>query len=271
MKKRGLLLLVALVAIALLVVTAGCGGGAKEQPKADSAAQQQSQPQEPPKKEVLKVGSEAAYAPFEYQENNQITGFDIELIKAIAEAIGMEAQVTHVDWDGLYPALNAGTIDVVISAMTITDEREKEVDFSEPYFQAQQTIAVKEGSTIKGMKDLIGKKVGVQMNTTGHYVVRDYPGMKEKDITPFPTTPDALMNLGKGVVAAVVADEPVVLNFIKYNPEMKLATVTDEFEKEYYGMAVKTDNPLREKLNEGLKKVKESGKYEEIFNKYFGK
>ncbi len=249
-------------ALVLSLALAGCGGG--KQPEVPTGGN------EPPKV-ALKVGTEAAYAPFEYEENGQITGFDADLIRAVAQAIGMEAQLTHVEWDGLFPALDVGTVDVVISAMTITDERLLEVDFSDPYFEARQIIAVKQGAAITGMKDLVGKKVGVQSNTTGHYAVEKLPGMKDKDIIKFPTTPDALYNLGSGAVAAVVADEPVVLNFIKHNPEMKLATVTDEFEKEYYGIALKKGNPLVQKINEGLAKVVESGEYDRIYNKYFGK
>ncbi|MEW6662190.1 MAG: basic amino acid ABC transporter substrate-binding protein [Bacillota bacterium] len=265
MTKRSLFMLLCLVLVAVLLVTVGCGGGKKEPAPTTGGGSAG------PAKTVLKVGTEAAYAPFEYEEGGKITGFDIELIQAIAEAAGMEAKVSHVEWDGLFPALDAGTIDVVISAMTITEDRLKEVDFSDPYFEARQIIVVKQGSTISGIKDLVGKKVGVQMNTTGHYAVEAIPGMDEKHIIPYPTTPDALMNLINGSVEAVVADEPVALNFIKHNPEMKLATVTDDFEKEYYGIAMKKNSPLLEQINQGLKKVKESGKYQEIYNKYFGK
>ncbi|GAW93150.1 basic amino acid ABC transporter substrate-binding protein [Calderihabitans maritimus] len=277
MKKVGIALLVALLVFGLMVAVTGCGAGGEKAGKEESGANtEQTQPGEGGEKEVaiLKVGTEAAYAPFEYvdEKTGEITGFDAELIKAIAEAIGMEAELQHIDWDGLYPALNSGEVDVVISAMTITPEREEEVDFSEPYFEVVQAIAVKEGSEIRSLADLVGKRVGVQANTTGHYAVEQIEGMKEDDISTYPTTPDALMALETGEVEAVVADDPVVANFIKHNPDAGIVMIEDPtVEPEFYGIALKEGNPLREKINEGLKKVKESGKYDEIYAKYFGK
>ena len=258
----------ALLTLALgLMVAAGCGAN-------QTSEEPNKAPEPTTEKAVLKVGSEASYAPFEYvdEKTGEITGFDAELVTAIAEAVGMKAEITHVEWDGLYPALNTNQVDVVISAMTITDDRKKEVNFSDPYFEAQQLIAIKEGASITGLKDLVGKPVGVQANTTGQYVLEKVSGVNADDIKPYPTTPDAMMNLTNGSVQAVVADGPVVLNFIKNNADAKLTTVTDNFEKEYYGMAIKKDNTeLVAKINEGLKKVKDSGKYDEIYNKYFGK
>jgi len=183
----------------------------------------------------------------------------------------LEVKIKHVDWDGLFPALESGDINCIISSMTITPEREEIVDFSEPYFEATQIIAVKEGSDIKGLEDLVGRPVGVQQNTTGHYAVEKIEGMDEKDIKKFPYTPDALINLTNGLVEAVVADAPVVFNYIKHNPDAGLTTVTDDFEKEYYGIAVKQGNEeLLAKINEGLAKVKEDGTYDKIYKKYFG-
>lgn len=253
-----------------LIIAAGCGANqknAEETPKEPAQVKTEDKP-------VLKIGTEASYAPFEYvdEKTSEITGFDAELVTAVAEEMGMKAELTHVEWDGLYPALNTGQIDVVISAMTITEDRKKEVNFSDPYFEAQQLIAIKEGSEVKGIKDLIGKPVGVQANTTGQYALEEAAGINKDDIKPYPTTPDAMMNLVNGSVQAVVADGPVVLNFIKNNTDAALTTVTDNFEKEFYGMAIKKDNTeLVAKVNEALKKVKDSGKYDEIYNKYFGK
>lgn len=253
-----------------LLVAAGCGAK-QDQPNQATPKQETPQAANQP---VLKIGTEAAYAPFESFDNktNEIVGFDAEFITAVADAMGMKAQLNHTEWTGLVPSLNTGQVNVVISAMTITDERKKEVNFSDPYFQAQQIIAVKEGSPVKGLKDLIGKPVGVQGNTTGQYALEKYPGFNKDDIKPYPTTPNALENLINGSVQAVVADGPVVLNYIKTNPDAKLTTVTDKFEKEFYGVAIKKGNDdLLKKVNQAIKKVKDSGKYQEIYNKYFGK
>jgi len=247
----------------LIFVLTGCGGG-EEAGKAQGEGETE--------KLVIKAGADAAYAPMEYKnpESGEVEGFDADLIRAIGEAVGLEVDIKHVDWDGLFPALESGDINCIISSMTITDERKKIVDFSDPYFEATQIIAVRKGSDIKGLEDLVGKKVGVQQNTTGHYAVEELEGMKDEDIKKFPTTPDALINLTNGLVDAVVADAPVVLNYIKHNPDAGLVTVTDDFEKEYYGIAVKKGNKeLLDKINEGLAKVKKNGTYDELYKKYF--
>ncbi|WP_366923798.1 basic amino acid ABC transporter substrate-binding protein [Metallumcola ferriviriculae] len=253
MKKYTKLVLLAMLALGLIVFAAGCGG--------EKAAEG----------DKVIVGTEAAYAPFEWQEDGEILGFDAEIIQAIVKEMGAELEHNHVAWDALYPSLNNGSIEAVISAMTITEEREEEVDFSDPYFEAMQIIALPDGSTIAGLEDLVGKKVGVQANTTGQYALEELDGMKDGDIQKYPTTPDAMMALATGELAAVVADSPVVLNYIKTNPEANLKTVTDDFDKEYYGIAVKQGNTeLLEKINAALSTIKENGKYDEIYNKYFG-
>ena len=161
----------------LMLGAAGCGGG-------DGG--QESDEAEVPTEIV--VGSDAAYAPMEYVEDGEVLGFDADLIRAIGEHVGIDVKVKHVDWDGIFAALESGDIDCIISSMTITEDRLKEVDFSDPYFEATQIIAVKEGSDIEGLVDLVGKPVGVQQNTTGHFAVEEVEGMDDGDIKKYPTT-----------------------------------------------------------------------------------
>lgn len=260
MKKGFCYLMMIVLIIGVMAVAVGCGG---EQQTGDNQAPEG-------EKKVLKVGTEATWAPFEYTDaDGNIVGFDIDLIRAIGEVEGFEVEVNHIEWDGLDPALNSGQVDVVISGVTITDERKKEADFSEPYFEASQIIAVLEDSPAASMADLAGKKIGVQGNTTGQYVCED-AGVPDDLIIKYANIPDAMMNLVNGSVDAVVGDLPVVERFISTNPEMKIKTVTDEFEKEYFGIKVKKGNTeLLEKINNGLKTVKENGKFDEIFNHYF--
>jgi ABC-type amino acid transport substrate-binding protein len=252
--------LVATLIMLSLVALAGCGS---TKPAANTNASAPSQ------KKVLKVGSEITYAPFEFKddkENN--TGFDLELITEIGKAAGFdEVKIENVAWDGLIPSLESGKIDLVAAAMTITDERKQAALFSDRYFQSTQYIAVKEGSTIKSAADLKGKKVGVQTNTTGQ-TVAEKAGVTS--IKKFDTIPDALNALKIGAVDAVVADSPVVLWFIKQNPDAKIISLNGDFDKEYFGMAMKLGNQeLATKINDGLKKVKDNGKYKELYKKYF--
>ena len=256
--KKFMQLTMAAVLILGVMVSAGCGSKAETPAAAE--------------KKILKVGTEATYAPFEFTDDaGNITGFDAELIRAVAAEMGYDAQITHIAWDGLDPALNSGQVDAVISAVTITPERQLEMDFSEPYFEASQIIAVRADSTITGMADLKTLKVGVQANTTGQYA-SEKAGIPDAQISKYPTAPEAMMNVANGSLDAVVADSPVVMNYLATNPELKMKTVTDNFEKEFYGIKVKKGNTeLMTQINAGLKKVKENGKYDEIFGKYFKK
>lgn len=125
---------------------------------------------------TFNVASDMAYAPFEYidEATNEPVGFDMDLIRAIAKESGFAVNLVNTNWDGIIPALLAGNADMIISAMTITEERQKSVTFSDPYFEATQYIAVKEGSPIKSLADLEGKKIGVQNATTGDIAVTKY-------------------------------------------------------------------------------------------------
>lgn len=252
---------VATVLVMSLLGLAGCGGTQAASAPATTGSNSA------PSEKILKVGSDIAYAPFEYMNNQQQPeGFDIDLMKAIGEDMGYQVKFEAAAFDGLIPALGAGKYDTVISAMTITDERAKTVQFSNKYFQATQYIAVKKGSSIKTEADLKGKKIGVQVATTGQEVV------EKMGITPqkYDTTPDAMNDLINGGVDAVVADSPVVLYFIKQNPDKNIVAIPGNFAKEYYGIALKLDDKaLGDKVNASLKKLMDNGKYNEIYKKWF--
>ncbi|TCQ03092.1 transporter substrate-binding domain-containing protein [Serpentinicella alkaliphila] len=124
---------------------------------------------------TIKAGADMAYAPFEYvNDKGQPEGFDMDLIRAIGAEMGFKVELINTNWDGIIPSLIAGNIDLIISAMTITEKRQETVTFSNPYFEATQYIAVKEGSTIKSLEDLKGKKIGVQNGTTGDIAITNY-------------------------------------------------------------------------------------------------
>ncbi len=216
---------------------------------------------------ILKVGSDIAYAPFEYfDEKQEATGFDIDLMTAIAEDMGYKAEFETAAFDGLIPSLQAGKYDCVISAMTITEERGEVVQFSDPYFSAVQYIAFKKGENYEKIADLEGKKIGVQLNTTGQFAVEDAGLVPQK----FDTTPDALNALLIGGVDVVVADNQPVLSFIEANQTDDIESVTADTEDEFYGIAMQLENTeLADEINATLKKFKDNGKYAEIYGKWF--
>ena len=222
---------------------------------------------------VYVVGTDAAYAPFESQnEKAEIVGFDIDVVKAIAAKAGIEVKFVNTPWEGIFNALNQGDRDLLVSAVTITDERKQTMDFSAPYFDAQQLIAVKGTSKVAKFDDLKKLKVGVQTGTTGDEAVSKLQGKTSANIKRFESTPLALKELEAGGVDAVVADNGVVIHYVNNNAGSKFKTVADaSFTPEQYGLPVKKGNTeLLGKLNKGLADIKADGSYDKIYTQYFG-
>lgn len=219
---------------------------------------------------TVTIGTNAEYPPFEMvDEGGNIVGFDIELMDAISEEAGFEVEYVNTRWDGIFVALAAGEFDAVISAATITPERAETVDFSDPYFNAGQTIAVRaDESGISGPDDLAGKQVGVQIGTTGDIWLTEETNA---EVVRFDENTLAFQALANGDVDAAVADGPTAAEIVKANPEMGLTVLPGVYTDEEYGVAVNKDKPeVLEAINAGLAAVRESGKYDEIWQKYFG-
>ncbi|WP_339060480.1 basic amino acid ABC transporter substrate-binding protein [Tepidibacillus marianensis] len=220
------------------------------------------------------VATDATFPPFESTTpSGEVVGFDVELIKAIAEAQGFKVNVKHLGWDPMMKAIENGKADIAAAGISIDDERKQKYDFTEPYFDATQVILVLENSPVASVDDLKGKNIGFQSGTTGEKAVqklfgKDYPGAKGYD-----DLPGAVNDLSTGRIVAVIGDNAVVGEFMKKSQNNKLKVIKDgRFEVEHYGIMVKKGNTeLLKQLNEGLKKIKENGKYQEIEGKYFAK
>ena len=254
------------------IVLAACSKTEPPAPAAATPAPAASAPA--PAAKVYLVGTDAAYAPFESQnEKGEIVGFDIEVVKAVAAKAGIEVKFLNTPWEGIFNTLAQGDRDLLVSSITITDERKQTMDFSSPYFDAQQLIAVKNDSKIAKFNDLKKLKVGVQNGTTGDEVVTKLQGKNSANIKRFESTPLALKELEAGGVDAVVADNGVVVHYVANNSGAKFKTVSDaSFASEQYGLAVKKGNTeLLEKLNKGLADIKSDGTYDKIYTQYFGK
>jgi polar amino acid transport system substrate-binding protein len=227
----------------------------------------------PPPAKVYVVGTDAAYAPFESQnDKGEIVGFDIDVVTAVAQKGGFEVKFVNTPWEGIFNTLTQGDRDLVVSAVTITEERKQTMDFSTPYFDAYQLIAVKTNSKVTKFSDLKKLKVGVQNGTTGDEVVTKLQGKSSANIKRFESTPLALKELEAGGVDAVVADNGVIVNYVANNSNNQFKTVTDkEFAPEQYGIAFKKGNTeLVEKFSKGLADIKADGTYDSIYKKYFG-
>jgi len=227
----------------------------------------------PPPAKVYVVGTDAAYAPFESQnEKGEIVGLTVDVLSAVAAKAGIEIKFVNTPWEGIFNSLQQGDRDILASSITITDERKQTMDFTNPYFDAYQLIAVKATSKVAKFDDLKKLKVGVQTGTTGDEVVTKQQGKNSTNIKRFESTPLALKELESGGVDAVVADNGVVVNYVTNNPDAKFKTVADKaFAPEQYGFAVKKGNAeLLAKLNQGLADIKADGSYDKVYAKYFG-
>lgn len=255
-------------------VLVACGGSSGDDSATDTEGNSESsestentESEDSGEKEKYVVGTEATYAPMEYiDESGEIVGIDIDVVNAIAEEMGFEVEFQNIGWDPLFPAVKNGEIDFAVSSITITKKRQKEFDFTEPYYIANQLILVPEDSDIESFEDLKDKTVAVQISTTGHEKVKELLGETSDQIVATENLPVAIGEMINGNADAVVADNAPVLEYMKSNPNVVLKTVEDDsFEKEYYGLMLRKGNTeLLEKLNEGIRKLKESGKLQEI-------
>jgi polar amino acid transport system substrate-binding protein len=258
---------VLLVAIAAMAVSA-CGGGgdttggggSETAAEATGGGEEASGGGEP-----LTIGSDIPYPPFEQGRPGDYTGFDIDLMNAIGEEIGRTPEFNDSSFETIFRDVAQGKFEAVISAATITEEREKVVAFSNPYYLSEQAILVKEGSDIKGLEDLAGETVGAQQGTTGLELGKEKAEAGE--LRPYPEGPDAINALKAGTVAAVIIDAPVAANAVESGGVEIAEKVPTE---ETYGIAVAKDNTeLLDQINEGLAKVLKSDKYTQIYEKWF--
>jgi polar amino acid transport system substrate-binding protein len=249
-----LALLAALCAVTLLV--AGCGGSSNNGGEGGT----------------LTVGSDVPYPPFEEfgKTKTEFKGFDVELMEAIAAKLGRKVEFQDTSFDTIFRDLAQGKFDAVASATTITPEREKTVDFTNPYYlPSAQSILVTKGTTgLESAKALEGKVVGVQQGTTGEEYVEEE--IKTKELRTYPQGPDTIPALKAGTIDAVVIDRPVAEKAVEADPELEISGGIET--EEEYGFVVEQGNEeLLDELNEGLKEVLDDGEYTTIYKKWFHK
>jgi polar amino acid transport system substrate-binding protein len=245
--KRVLLMLLVLAAASGLAFAKG-GGEAGGKPK-------------------IVIATDATWPPMEMvNESKQIVGFDIDLMKAAADAGGFTAEFKNTAWDGIFAGLEAGEYDAVMSSVTITDERKQTMDFSVPYINAGQILVVrKELQGVDKLDQLKGKSVGAQIGTTGAFEIEKVPGVTLKTYDEIGL---AFEDLANGRIQAVVCDTPVAAQFALQNDNYKgkLKIVGKPFTEEFYGVAVKKGNSkVLDLINKGLNKVLKTATYDKIY------
>lgn len=245
----------------------------KAAPAAGPAATQASGTVSPAGGKVYAIGTDASYVPFESQdEKGDFIGFDIELLQAAAR-VGLDVEFINTPWEGLITALEQGDLDAAVSAIAITDERRNTLDFSTPYFVAQQLILVPAGSKVQRLQDLKGLRVGVQQGAVGDDIVTTaLNGKAGSGIQRFDNIPSALAELEGRRLDAVVGDNGVLANYLVHNSAQNARLVNDAaFERESYAIAVKKgQSELLAKLNQGLAAMRADGSYAALHRRYFG-
>ncbi|MDH1764188.1 transporter substrate-binding domain-containing protein [Comamonas aquatica] len=216
--------------------------------------------------DVIKVATDATFPPMEFMENDKFAGFDIELVEAVAAKMGKKVEWVNIDFKGLVPGLVSKRFDMAVSAIYITDERKKVVDFSDAYYAGGLVAMVKEGSPIKTIKDLDGKKVSVQVGTKSViYLNEKHPQVQLVEVQKNQEMFN-LVDIGRA--DAAVTGKPAAFQYIRTRGGMQV--LPEQLTTEEYGMAVRKDLPqLTASVNKALAALKSDGSYQAIVAKWF--
>jgi len=262
MVRKSLYLMLVIVTMAAMLLAAQCPGPAAPTPTPVPPTAT------PVPKLKITVATDATWPPFEYvdETTKEIVGFDIDLMNAIAKEAGLEVEYINVGWDPLLAGMAAGQYDAAISAMTITEERAKQFDFSSPYYNAGQLIVVRADQTgIEKPADLAGHTCGAQIGTTGAMEIEKISGATLKT---YDTIDLAYMDLVNGQIDAVVADNPLAVGYVNLH-KPKLKAVGAPFTEEQYGIAVRKGAPeVLDRINKGLKIVLDQGIIKQLEDKW---
>lgn len=214
----------------------------------------------------LVIGTDPGFKPFEYRAGNKIVGFDIDLAQEIANDLDRKLVVEEMNFDGLITALQTGKIDIIAAGMSVTEDRAKSVNFSDSYYLANQMIIVKkDNQTIQTRDDLKGKKIGVQLGTTGDTMVDE---IAEVEKVQFSAVPAVLQELRSGRIDAAVLDNAPADMYVKTTSDLKI--LDQKLSEEYYALALrKEDTNLLAAVNSTIERVKSDGTYERLIEKHF--
>lgn len=217
------------------------------------------------KEGTLTMATNAQFPPYEYYDGQDIIGIDADIAKAIADKLGLELKIEDMEFDSIITSVQNGKADLGLAGMTVTPDRQKNVDFSDSYANGVQSVIVKEDSTIAKIDDLKGKKIGVQLSTTGDLYAAEKYG---KDaVQQYNKGSDAVMALTQGQVDAVIIDNEPAKSFVEANTGLKILDA--EFANEDYAACISKDNAgLTKAVNKALAELKADGTLQKIVDKY---
>lgn len=219
----------------------------------------------------LVMATSADYPPYEFVNSasgsQEIVGFDVDIAKQITQELGYELEIQNIDFNGLIPSLQAKRADFVMAGMTPTEERKQNVDFSEIYYDAKNTIVTKKDSGLTAPASLQGKKVGVQLGSIQETYAKE--NLKGANIVSLNRINEMIQELKAGRVDALIVEDTVAKGYIASNPDLAFTTIEDEGESGS-AIAFPKGSPLVTEFNAKLAEMKSSGKLEELVNKWFG-
>ncbi len=262
--------IIAILAVLALVITcfAACGGKtAPETKTTDTDATTAEIVENPaPTGDALVMGTNAAFPPYEFvAEDGPYAGIDVEIATAIAEKLGMTLEIKDMEFDSLIPAVSGGSIDMALAGMTVTPERQEEVNFSETYATGVQAIIVKDGSEIASVDDLEGKKIGVQAGTTGDiYATGDYG---QENVSQYSNGSLAVQALLNDQIDCVIIDNEPAKSFVAANEGLKILD-TEYTVEDYAAAFAKGNTELMDQFNAALAELKADGTIDAIIAKY---
>ena len=214
---------------------------------------------------TLTMGTNATFPPYEYYDGDTVVGIDAEICQAIADKLGLKLEIQDMDFSSLVAAVQSGKIDISAAGMTVTEDRLKNVDFTDSYSTGVQVVIVPEDSDIQSVDDMEGKLIGVQDATTGHIYCSDDFG--DENVIPYNSGAMAVQALKDGKVDCVVIDQQPAKSFVEANEGLKI--LDTEYVTEDYAIAVAKDNTaLKDAINAALKELKDDGTVQSILDKY---
>ena len=213
----------------------------------------------------LIMATNAYFPPYEYYEGNEIVGIDVEIAEAIGEKLGLEVEVQDMEFDSIITAVSTGKADIGLAGMTVTPERQKNINFTDTYATGIQSVIVREDSDIQTIDDLQGKKIGVQLSTTGDIKASEQFG--EENVEKFNKGNDAVMALSQGKIDAVIIDNQPALSYVASTDGLKILD-TQYAEEEYAACIAKGNDALLDAVNGALAELKENGTIQSILDKY---
>ncbi|MBR9827544.1 MAG: transporter substrate-binding domain-containing protein [Oceanospirillales bacterium] len=222
--------------------------------------------------ETLKVVTDPSFVPFEMmdQATGKMVGFDMDILAEVAKRSGFEYDLNTLDFNGIIPALQSGNVDMALAGITITEAREKIVDFSDPYYDSGLRILVRANNDgVDALPDLEGAKIGTKIGSTSYNFLKD--NLEQDDnVIPYPGSSDMYMALMSGAVDAVFYDAPNVGYFSSTRGQGRTKTVGPLYEGQQYGIALKQGSPWMDEVNAALADMKADGTYKSIYEKWFG-